>query len=81
MWTNSERLTTNEIPRRIVVVGAGPVGLELAQAFQKLGSQVTLIEGGPRMPPNHEEFARVQLTTALRQDGEGETLHALDRAA
>jgi len=60
---------------------AGPVGLELAQAFQKLGSQVTLIEGGPRMPPNHEEFARVQLTTALRHDGEGETLHALDRAA
>jgi hypothetical protein len=53
----------------MVVVGAGPVGLELAQAFQKLGSQVTLIEGGPRMLPNHEEFARVQLTTALRQDG------------
>jgi NADH dehydrogenase FAD-containing subunit len=38
-------------------------------AFQNLGSEVTLIEGGPRMLPNHEEFARVQLTTALRQDG------------
>jgi pyruvate/2-oxoglutarate dehydrogenase complex dihydrolipoamide dehydrogenase (E3) component len=69
VWTNREALTTKEIPRRMVVVGAGPVGLELAQAFQKLGSQVTLIEGGPRMLPNHEEFARVQLTTALRQDG------------
>jgi pyruvate/2-oxoglutarate dehydrogenase complex dihydrolipoamide dehydrogenase (E3) component len=69
VWTNREALTTKEIPGRMVVVGAGPVGLELAQAFQKLGSQVTLIEGGPRMLPNHEEFARVQLTTALRQDG------------
>ena len=57
------------LARRMVVAGAGPVGLELAQAFQKRGSQVTLIEGGPRMLPNHEEFARVSLTTALRQDG------------
>jgi dihydrolipoamide dehydrogenase len=69
VWTNREALTTREIPRRMIIVGAGPVGLELAQAFQKLGSQVTLIEGEPRVLPNHEEFARVQLTTALGQDG------------
>ena len=69
VWTNREALTTKEIPRRLVIVGAGPVGLELAQAFQKLGSQVTLIEGELRVLPNHEEFARVQLTAALEQDG------------
>jgi pyruvate/2-oxoglutarate dehydrogenase complex dihydrolipoamide dehydrogenase (E3) component len=69
VWTDREALTTREIPRRMINVGAGAVGLELAQAFQKLGSQVTLIEGEPRVLLNHEEFARFQLTTALGQDG------------
>jgi pyruvate/2-oxoglutarate dehydrogenase complex dihydrolipoamide dehydrogenase (E3) component len=69
VWTNREALTTNEIPRRMVIVGAGPAGLEMAQAFQKLGSQVTLIEGERQVLPNHEDFARAQLTTALTQDG------------
>jgi dihydrolipoamide dehydrogenase len=65
VWTNREATTTTEIPRRLVIVGAGPVGVELSQAFQKLGSQVTLIEGERRILPRHEDFACIQVTEAL----------------
>jgi pyruvate/2-oxoglutarate dehydrogenase complex dihydrolipoamide dehydrogenase (E3) component len=68
-WTNREATTTHEIPERLVVLGGGVVGVELSQAFQTLGSQVTLIEGARRLIPNEEEFACVQLTAALREYG------------
>jgi dihydrolipoamide dehydrogenase len=68
-WTNREATTTHEIPERLVVLGGGVVGVELSQAFQTLGSQVTLIEGARRLIPNEEEFACVQLTEALREYG------------
>jgi pyruvate/2-oxoglutarate dehydrogenase complex dihydrolipoamide dehydrogenase (E3) component len=64
-WTNREATTTHEIPERLVIMGGGVVGVELAQAFQTLGSQVTLIEGERRLLPREEEFACVQLTEAL----------------
>ena len=51
----------------MVVLGGGVVGVEMSQAFQTLGSQVTLIEGARRLLPNEEEFACVQLTEALRE--------------
>lgn len=51
------------------MLGGGVVGVELSQAFQTLGSQVTLIEGARRLIPNEEEFACVQLTEALREYG------------
>ena len=58
-WTNREATTAKEIPERLVVLGGGVVGVEMAQAFQTLGSQVTLIEGERRLIPNEEEFACV----------------------
>ena len=68
-WTNRDATITHEIPERLVVLGGGVVGVELSQAFQTLGSQVTLIEGARRLIPNEEEFACVQLTEALREYG------------
>ena len=58
-WTNREATIAKEIPERLVVIGGGVVGVEMAQAFQTLGSQVTLIEGARRLLPNEEEFACV----------------------
>jgi pyruvate/2-oxoglutarate dehydrogenase complex dihydrolipoamide dehydrogenase (E3) component len=69
VWTNRDATTATEIPRSLVIVGAGPVGVEMAQAFQKLGSQVTLIEGERRVLPRHEEFACIQVADALREYG------------
>jgi len=68
-WTNRDATVTHEIPERLVVLGGGVVGVELSQAFQTLGSQVTLIEGARRLIPNEEEFACIQLTAALRELG------------
>ena len=68
-WTNREATIAKEIPDRLVVLGGGVVGVEMAQAFQTLGSQVTLIEGARRLIPNEEEFACIELTEALRSYG------------
>jgi dihydrolipoamide dehydrogenase len=84
-WTNREATTTHEIPERLVVLGGGVVGVELSQAFQTLGSQVTLIEGARRLIPNEEEFACIQLTEALREYGveirTAQKAEALEQAA
>src|SRR5205807_1441378 len=60
-------LTTQ--PRRLAVLGAGPVGCELAQAFARLGTQVELLELGPRILPQDEPDAVRWVTDALVRDG------------
>jgi pyruvate/2-oxoglutarate dehydrogenase complex dihydrolipoamide dehydrogenase (E3) component len=64
-WTNREATTAKTIPERLVIMGGGVVGVEMAQAFQTLGSQVTLIEGERRLLPREEEYACAQVTEAL----------------
>src|SRR5262245_49460736 len=53
-WTNREATTSKTIPPRLVIMGGGVVGVEMAQAYQTLGSQVTLIEGEQRLLPREE---------------------------
>ena len=43
-WTNETVFSQRELPSRLIVLGGGPIGLELAQAFQRLGSRVTVVE-------------------------------------
>jgi dihydrolipoamide dehydrogenase len=68
-WTNREATTAKAIPDSMVIMGGGVVGVEMAQAFQTLGSHVTLIEGERRLLPREEEYACAQVTEAL--DGYG----------
>jgi pyruvate/2-oxoglutarate dehydrogenase complex dihydrolipoamide dehydrogenase (E3) component len=68
-WTNREATVAKTIPERLVIMGGGVVGVEMAQAFQTLGSQVTLIEGERRLLPREEEFACAQVTEALESYG------------
>jgi dihydrolipoamide dehydrogenase len=68
-WTNREATTAKAIPESLVIVGGGVVGAELTQAFQTLGSRVTLIEGERRLLPREEEFACEQVTEALESYG------------
>jgi pyruvate/2-oxoglutarate dehydrogenase complex dihydrolipoamide dehydrogenase (E3) component len=58
-----------ECPKRLLVIGGGPVGCELAQAFARLGSQVTLAQVDPMFLGNEERDAAQLLSDALARDG------------
>jgi pyruvate/2-oxoglutarate dehydrogenase complex dihydrolipoamide dehydrogenase (E3) component/uncharacterized membrane protein YdjX (TVP38/TMEM64 family) len=58
-----------ELPRHLVVLGGGPIGCELAQAFARLGSQVTQVEMGPRLMPKEDEDAAALARRCLEADG------------
>ena len=58
-----------ELPGRLAVLGAGPIGLELAQAFARLGSEVTVLEMLPRILPNEDETASHALLQYLEEEG------------
>lgn len=60
-----------ELPRRLVVLGGGPVGCELAQAFARLGSHVTLIEMADRLLVKEEPEASELIASRLRDEGVG----------
>ncbi|OOG22688.1 pyridine nucleotide-disulfide oxidoreductase [Thioalkalivibrio denitrificans] len=58
-----------ELPRRLAVLGAGPIGLELAQAFARLGSEVTLLEMAPRLLPAEDAEIAQMLQGHLAHEG------------
>ncbi|MEX2255194.1 MAG: NAD(P)/FAD-dependent oxidoreductase [Acidimicrobiia bacterium] len=64
-WTNREATTAGEVPRRLLVLGGGVIGVELAQAWSSLGSQVAIVEALPRLLPREEPFAAEQVEEAL----------------
>ena len=67
MW---EALRGREtLPARIAIVGGGPIGTELAQAFARLGSKVTQIEHGPRLLPKEDEEVSALIEEVLRAEG------------
>ena len=68
-WTSREGTTASEVPESLIVIGGGPVGCELAQAWSSLGSDVVLLEAAPRLIQNEEEYASEELTQALREHG------------
>jgi pyruvate/2-oxoglutarate dehydrogenase complex dihydrolipoamide dehydrogenase (E3) component len=68
-WTNVEATETLEVPERLVVLGGGPVGCELTQFFQRLGSQVTIVEGGPRLLARVDADAAALVKEALCEEG------------
>ena len=57
------------LPDRLVIIGGGPIGCELAQACQRLGSRVTLVEAMDRLLPNDEPEASHLVAQSLRRDG------------
>jgi pyruvate/2-oxoglutarate dehydrogenase complex dihydrolipoamide dehydrogenase (E3) component len=68
-WTNREATTSADVPRSLVVLGGGPVGCELAQAYATLGSGVALVEVADRLVAGEEDFAAEQLLAGLRASG------------
>jgi dihydrolipoamide dehydrogenase len=68
-WTNRQGTTSHHIPRRLVVLGGGVAGVELGQAWLTLGSEIAIIEGGPRLIAREEEFASRFVHDALAARG------------
>ncbi len=66
-WNNREGTTSKHVPESMVVLGGGPVGCELSQAWSSLGCRVTLIEGGPHLLSREEPFAGEEVGEALRE--------------
>jgi len=69
-YRTSENLwEMRELPRRLVVLGAGPIGCEMAQAFGRLGSQVTQVEMGPRLLPREDADVAALVEGRFRAEG------------
>jgi pyruvate/2-oxoglutarate dehydrogenase complex dihydrolipoamide dehydrogenase (E3) component len=66
--TNETVFSLTELPPRLVVIGGGPVGCELAQAFRRFGSRVTLIHRGERLLPKDDSAAAAILDQQLRRE-------------
>jgi dihydrolipoamide dehydrogenase len=75
-WTNREATEASAVPGRLVVLGGGAVGVELAQAYARLGSDVTIVEGGPRLLGREEPFAGEEVRAAFETEGIGVLLEA-----
>jgi dihydrolipoamide dehydrogenase len=71
VWTNREATSVREIPESLVILGGGPVGVELAQAFATLGTDVHLVEGMDHVLPREPR----PLGEALGKAISGERLH------
>ncbi len=68
-WTNREATTATAVPRRLLVLGGGVIGVELAQAWASLGSSVTLVELADRLLIREEPSASDEVEAALRRRG------------
>ncbi|HEX3324617.1 MAG TPA: NAD(P)/FAD-dependent oxidoreductase [Solirubrobacterales bacterium] len=64
-WNNRDATTAKRVPASMIVLGGGPVGSELAQAWSTLGTAVTLVEGEERLLPREEPFAGEQVAASL----------------
>jgi dihydrolipoamide dehydrogenase len=68
-WTNREATTLKEIPASVLVLGGGPVGIELGQMLRRFGAKVDLIEASDRLLAREDERVSELLLEALREDG------------
>jgi pyruvate/2-oxoglutarate dehydrogenase complex dihydrolipoamide dehydrogenase (E3) component len=68
-WTNRQAAIPGELPRSLAILGGGAIGVELGQAFARLGSKVTVIEAGPKFLGLEEPEAGAALRPHLEADG------------
>ena len=66
-WNNRQGTTAKQVPESMIVLGGGPVGSELSQAWSSLGTRVTLVEGNGHLLAREEAFAGEEVAAALRE--------------
>jgi pyruvate/2-oxoglutarate dehydrogenase complex dihydrolipoamide dehydrogenase (E3) component len=69
LWTNREATAMTAVPRRMLVLGGGPVGVELAQAVHRLGGSAVVVEMREHLLPREPAPLGTALAEALRRDG------------
>jgi pyruvate/2-oxoglutarate dehydrogenase complex dihydrolipoamide dehydrogenase (E3) component len=69
VWTNREATAMKAVPRRLLVIGGGPVGVELAQAVRRLGGEAVLVEGADHLLAREPAPLGEALGEVLRRDG------------
>jgi pyruvate/2-oxoglutarate dehydrogenase complex dihydrolipoamide dehydrogenase (E3) component len=67
--TNETIFTLTELPRRLGVIGAGPIGCELGQALRRFGAEVTIVAADPRVLPREDPEASAVLQRQLEREG------------
>ncbi|HEY5299386.1 MAG TPA: mercuric reductase [Acetobacteraceae bacterium] len=67
--TNIEALEIDRVPRHLIVLGGGYVGLELAQAFRRFGAEVTVVEGGHQLAGREDADVAAAIEGVLRDEG------------
>jgi len=68
-WTNREATTLKEIPESVVILGGGPVGIELGQFMRRFGASVSIIEAADRLLAREDPRASELIAQTLREDG------------
>lgn len=68
-WTNREATATRELPKSLVVIGAGPTGVEMSQVFARYGVPTVLVSPHDRINPKDHPRSSAALDAALRHDG------------
>jgi pyruvate/2-oxoglutarate dehydrogenase complex dihydrolipoamide dehydrogenase (E3) component len=69
VWTNRAATSVNEIPRRLLVLGGGAIGVETAQALRRLGAEVVVVEGQEHLLPREPRLLGERLAEALAAEG------------
>lgn len=68
-WTNREATLTRELPKSLLVLGGGPTGCELAQAYVRFGVPTAIVQSGPRLAPTDHPRNSDAIRAALERDG------------
>ena len=68
-WTNRGATGMTEVPRRLLILGGGPVGVEMGQAIRRMGAEVAVVEGMDHVLPNEPAPLGEGLGKALEDDG------------
>lgn len=77
--THVEALELNQVPRRLVVLGGGYIGLEMAQAFRRLGSRVTVVERNETLIHREDSDVTAAIEDLLRRRSDGTFLRRVRR--
>ncbi len=68
-WTNREATTLTEIPQSVVILGGGPVGVEMGQFLRRFGADVTIVQAGDRLIDREDPAVGELIADALREEG------------